>query len=124
MLNIDFKFSITPQEIDLDLGEIVPITETVEPEPTPTPGPTETDHSKLTNRDLPDQHPIGAITDLGGKLDDLNTGVSTANTKVAELQNTMSGVDGEIDSLSSSVSKKLDTKSTITNTEILEILGG
>lgn len=29
------------------------------------------DHSKLSNRDLPDQHPIGAITDLPLKLDEI-----------------------------------------------------
>lgn len=37
----------------------------------PDPGPIEgtSDHSKLFNRDLPDQHPIGAITGLETELD-------------------------------------------------------
>lgn len=30
----------------------------------------ESDHSKLVNRDLPDQHPIEAITDLQSELDE------------------------------------------------------
>ena len=34
-----------------------------------------TDHSKLTNRDLADQHPISAITGLQEELDSLNQGV-------------------------------------------------
>jgi hypothetical protein len=42
-----------------------------------------TDHSLLTNRGLPDQHPQSAVTNLTTDLGTLTTGLATANTQIA-----------------------------------------
>lgn len=46
----------TQQEVPLNMQEIQQVATS--------------DHSKLANRNLPDQHPIGAITDLQEKLEE------------------------------------------------------
>lgn len=44
------------------------------------------DHSKLANRDLPDQHPIGAITDLEEKLEEAGEDPDTmTNAEIDQL---------------------------------------
>lgn len=46
------------------------------------------DHSKLTNRDLPDQHPIGAITDLTKELSQKLSGDNAmTNTQIDNIIN-------------------------------------
>lgn len=46
-----------------------------------------TDHSALTNRDAPDQHPMEAITGLKTKLDGTLEGEVITNSEVAEIWN-------------------------------------
>lgn len=53
---ITLDFDQAQQETPLELEEIQQVATS--------------DHSKLANRDLPDQHPIGAITDLQKKLEE------------------------------------------------------
>lgn len=53
---ITLDFDQAQQETPLELEEIQQVATS--------------DHSKLAHRDLPDQHPIGAITDLQKKLEE------------------------------------------------------
>lgn len=46
------------------------------------------DHSKLANRDKPDQHPIEAITDLEEKLEEASADPNTmTNLEIEQLWN-------------------------------------
>ena len=44
----------------------------------------EKDHTKLKNRDAKDQHPIEAITNLGGELD-VRSSTGISNTEIWEI---------------------------------------
>lgn len=48
--------------------------------------PVESDHSVLTHRDDPDQHPIKAITNLQGELD-VRTDVAITNFEIDAILN-------------------------------------
>ena len=43
------------------------------------------DHNLLKNRDLNEQHPISAITDLQEQLDDINERIKALQEAVSEL---------------------------------------
>ena len=67
MTELQANFTLEPQQpinASFELGDPTPI------EATLSLNVTNTEHDKLTNRDLPDQHPIGAITGLQDALDD------------------------------------------------------
>lgn len=48
-------------------------------------------HNDLYNRDLPDQHPIGAITGLEGALGDLETAISDEETRAKAVEDILAG---------------------------------
>lgn len=56
------------------------------------------DHNKLNNRDLADQHPIASITGLEDKLAEQNTKIQKQETKVGILIDKVSGIDTKLDS--------------------------
>ena len=52
------------------------------------------EHNKLLNRDLPNQHPVEAITGLSDTLDGLTTGLSDETTaRIAEDENLQAQID-------------------------------
>lgn len=77
MLALDLKFKITPQEIGLDFGQVAPVTEKEIV--------LEKDHTQLTGRDAPDQHPMGAISGLEDSLDGLGDDVEGLTRKTETL---------------------------------------
>ena len=48
-------------------------------------GDSNSDHNELFNRDLPDQHPIHAITGLQDILDTLEDNIIDINTKINNI---------------------------------------
>lgn len=87
MLQLDLKFSITPQQMDLDFEKTQRVTETI----------MENDHSKLTNRDLPDQHPIAAITGLGSSLDSIHKSLSGSGEAINDINESIDQINQELD---------------------------
>lgn len=105
MLTIDMKFSITPQQIDLGLEKVEVVTEHVIE--------LENDHSKLINRDLPDQHPIGAISGLQDSLSTLNASVGGSEASIAEI-------NSDIEEITVTLEKKIEGEA-MTNADIADI---
>lgn len=95
MVTVDLKWSITPQEIDLDLGKVEQVTEIV------TETEYENDHSKLINRELPDQHPMAAVTGLEEAIQEMRDSVDS-------LANNVGTYDGAIETISDSVNALAD----------------
>lgn len=104
MVTVGLKFSITPQEIDLDLGKVEQVTEIV------TETEYENDHSKLANRELPDQHPMAAVTGLEEALqemrdsvDGLADNVGTYDTAIEKIGDTVKNLEGEVSNATEAV---------------------
>lgn len=53
--------------------------------------PTESDHSKLSNRDAPKQHPIGAISELTEELEARPEGTVITNEEIDRLWKSVIG---------------------------------
>lgn len=90
MLTLDLKFSITPQQLDLGFDKIQPVTETV---PVGDAG----DHSKLTNRDLANQHPMKAITGLETALSNINKSTSGSTAAINSINQSIDQINQELD---------------------------
>ena len=121
MLNIDLKFSITPQEIDLDLDKIQEVTEVV------TETILENDHTKLINRDIQDQHPIKAISGLESSLDEINQKADSSKGEIATVTRKLNTAEGEIDviqgdiqQINSSLATKMEGEA-MTNSDIAAV---
>ena len=111
MLTVDLKFSITPQVIDLDLEKVDVVTEQITEY--------ENDHSKLINRDLPDQHPMEAITGLNDSIENIDGSVKTLHSSVSGLNTSVDEVEKTVVLLNETVAKV--PSESISNAEIAEI---
>ena len=87
MLQLDLKFSITPQQMDLDFEKLQKVTEVV----------TENDHNKLINRDMADQHPIAAITGLESSLASINEQMTGSTDEISEINQTIEQINQELE---------------------------
>ena len=88
-VNVDFVLEKdTPVEADFTLNPDVTYTADIKVETSTK------DHNKLYNRDLPNQHPVEAITGLSDTLDGLTTGLSDETTaRIAEDENLQAQID-------------------------------
>lgn len=83
------------------------------------------DHTKLTNRDAADQHPIGAITGLTAALDNNSKAASEAMEAAQEAGNAAGAAQKTADNATSAASKAQETANSATTvaTELDKRLG-
>ena len=88
-VNVDFVLEKDkPVEADFTLNPDVTYTADIKVETSVK------EHNKLLNRDLPNQHPVEAITGLSDTLDGLTTGLSDETTaRIAEDENLQAQID-------------------------------
>ena len=94
MTELQANFTLEPQQpinASFELGDQTPI------EAMLSLNVINTDHNQLTNRDLPDQHPIDAITGLREALDESNAKIQTEKEERiaadADLQEQIDNID-------------------------------
>lgn len=63
-------------------------------------------HNELYNRDLPDQHPMGAITGLEDALDGLSDDITAENNRAVEAEETLDNkIDSEADTRADEITR-------------------
>ena len=86
----------------------------------------ERDHNRMENRDEANQHPIEAITNLRTELDQMNQNSDVLNDQLEEATEKSANNTRAIGLLRREMRKKVDESElqSISNSEILQILGG
>lgn len=62
-------------------------------------------HDKLSNRDIPDQHPMTAITGLSDHLDDVNDAIVQINKVVGDSGTSLGTLSGRVDTMEGDITE-------------------